>query len=559
MVSKKIYSKIKKYYPLRYKDNLLPIFLNNYFEVLEKKIISPNCARIPGNFGKNYYKKLILKYSNIPKKVQDPLKISKEIVNDLFEGVLRWRSPQLQHNVGSPVNTVSSAIYSLGLDENIYNIDEGLAGNVLASEMAVSRILSKIAKLKRKGVGFFTFGGTATNLYATKMGLKKCAPNSGKDGLPKNIKVFTTEDSHFSHALSADWLGLGTKNVVVINANKDRTSSLKDAKQKMELELKSGNLISSILINGGTTYNHTVDSIKEFVNLRDNLVKKYSLNYKPHLHVDSVIGWGWLFFNFYDFKENPLKISPEALKLIKQQNKRISQLKYADSWGIDFHKGIGGCPVSCSVIMFNNPEDIKLISKTGDPLLDIHQLVRELNYFSPADFTLETSRQGGAPLSALACLHSLGIEGYQRNLANLIESTCTLRKMLDREWDLFIVNKKSLGFATLVRLYPPESKNDIMKYKEFDVLGKDMGEFISKVNKYEKEFYQWDYKTRILKNKGPSYSFSSSFTKVGDNKISAIKIYPTSPHYNKYYAEETAKTLMGQKIIFDEKIWNKNI
>lgn len=551
-----IYQKIKKYYPLRYIDNLLPKYLIEYFKVLEKIQNNISNTRIPGKFGKEYYPKLINKYTKIPQYPQDPLLVSKRIVNDFFRGILRWRSPYLEHNVGAPVNTVASAMYSLALDENIYNIDDGLAGNALAAEMTMSRIMSSLAKLDKPGVGFFTFGGTATNLYGSKMGLKKCAPDSGKKGLPKNIVAFATEDAHFTHALSSDWLGLGTDNLIIIKAGSDKRSDIHDAKEKIDYSLRKGKLISSIILNGGTMYNHTVDQISQFVSLRDEMVNKYSLGYKPHIHVDSVIGWTWLFFNFYDFGNNPLNISKEALKKIQQQNSLISQIKFADSWGADFHKSVGGCPVDTSFIMFNNADDIKYISKTENPILETHQLATEFTYFSPADYTLETSRTGGTALAALASLHSLGYQGYQRNLANLIEGTCILRDILRGQKQIFLVNDSSLGFVTMVRTYPPEFIYDPIKFNEFiNTSRSPNNDFIEYVNSYMKKFYRWDYETRILKNNGPSYSFSSSFTTIRGHKVSSIKIYPTSPHFSKKEATETANTIIKQKEIFDKEIW----
>jgi L-2,4-diaminobutyrate decarboxylase len=548
MKIKSIYEKIRKYYPLKYKDNELPHFLKEYFKILNHKIPNSLSPRIGGKFGKDYYNNLINKYSTIPKKPSDPLKSSSKIVSDLFQGILRWRSPLLQYNVGSAVNTPSSAIYSLALDENIYSIDEGLAGNALVAEKAITRILSKLADLKKPGSGLFVFGGTATNLYATKVGLKKNCPGADKKGVPKNVRIFVTEDSHFTHSLSADWLGIGTAKIIKIIANKDRTSNIDDFSIKLEKELKKGNIVTSILLNGGTTYDHTVDEIKKFIEIRDKLVKKYSLKYTPHIHVDSVIGWGWLFFKEYDFKKNNLNLSKNCLEKIKKQYLKISQLKYADSWGVDFHKGIGGCPVNSSIIMFNKTSDLAYLSKTNNPELEMHQLAREINYISPADYTLETSRNAGAALAALASLNFLGIEGYQRNLSNLVENTQLIRELLNNRKDISIINIFSNGFATMVRLFPPE----ISKTTNEDLPKKD----IPVISKYIKEFYLWDYKTRILKNNNsPNYSFSSSYINYKGNKISAIKIYPVSPHYNKKFAKETIKILINQKKVFDKEIW----
>lgn len=552
MAKKEIYEKSKKFYPYRYSKNLLPNFIKAYLKILDKKINSGKEARIPGKFGKKYYNLLIDKYSILPKKGKDPLSVSKKIVSDFFQGLVRWRSPYLQHNVGAPVHTVSSSIYALALDENIYSIDEGLAGNSLASEMAISRILSNLAGLSSPGIGFFTFGGTGTNLYAIKMGLKKAIPNSGKDGLPDNIKIITTKNAHFSHALSADWLGVGTKNVVFLKENKDRTTSLEDMRNTMDSLLKEQKIIPTIFLNGGTTYLQTIDNIIDFVKIRDEMVKKHSLQYTPHIHIDSVIGWSWLFFRDYDFKKNPLKISKEALKLIKIQRERIKSIKYADSWGVDFHKGVGSCPVPCSVIMFNNVQDINSLSKTGDSLLETHQLASEISYFSPADFTLETSRQGGASLAAIASLHSIGIEGYQNQLANLIECKVFMRDLLDKEDSISVIKEGSSGFSLLIRLYPPEMERNPLCGNEFRSNDPDILDFVKVTNKYIREFYEWDYNNRILKNKGPSYSFSSGFEKIDGVKVSTIKIYPTSPHFNLKYAKETVDILIKQKRVFDK-------
>lgn len=552
-----IYGKIKDLFPLGYKKNQLPNFLNSFFGVLNKKT-NKDCARISGKYGKEVYNKLIEKYSTIPKESVKPLKKCNEIVSDLFSGVPRWRSPQLQYNVGAPANTAAVALYSLALDENIYNINDGLAGNALVAEQAVSKILSNLADLKTKAQGLFTFGGTATNLYAIKIGIKKAAPDSGKEGIPKNIKIMITKDSHFSHTVSADWLGIGTDNVIVIEPNLDRTSNLKDAEKKMREIFEKGNLVSSIIINGGTTYSHTVDDIKSFIRLKDKIVKEFSLPYKPHVHVDTVIGWAWLMFKDYDFVKNDLKIDKETLLKIKEQYEKLSYLKYADSWGVDFHKGVGVSPIPCSMIMFNKMEDLNLLSKKEGSFIGIHQLAPEFSFTSPADFTLETSRPGGAALAALASLHTMGINGFRRNLANLLKLSLLTKKLLSNYKDIMVCNKDSLGYVTMFRLYPPELKNDQRKFLEFIKKGKDMKEFIDFVNKYTKEFFSWDYKNRMLKNIGVEYSFSSGYVELFNAiKISAAKLYPVSPHINESHIKKAINTIMRQKKIFDATVWNK--
>lgn len=556
-LNNKIYHKIKKLFPVEYKENLLPKFLDSFFRVLDKKI-NKNSARILGKYGKEVYKELIEKYSILPKECQDPIKKCNEIVADLFSGVPRWRSPYLQYNVGAPPNTAAVAIYSLALDENIYNINDGLAGNALVGEQAVTKILANLAGIKTKAQGLFTFGGTATNLYALKIGIKKAFPDSSKKGTPKNIKIMITKDSHFSHLVSADWLGIGTDNVVIIEANPDRSSNLNDAEKKMREIFKKGNRLATIIINGGTTYNHTVDDIKSFVKLRNKIVKDFSLPYKPHLHVDTVIGWVWLMFKDYDFVKNELNIDREALQKIKKQYHKLSYLKYVDSWGADFHKGVGCCPIPCSIIMFNNMADLNFLSKKEGSFIDMHQLAPEFSFTSPADFTLETSRPGGAVLAALASIHTLGINGYRRNLANLVELSLFTKKLLSNYDDVIVFNKDSLGYVTMVGFYPPELKKSQKKSFNICKNNKKFKEVIEIVNKYTKEFFNWDYKNRMLNNLGVEYSFSSGYMELSEGlRISAVKLYPVSPHINKTHVKRAVEIIIKQKMLFDKRVWAK--
>lgn len=552
----KIYKKIKNLFPLEYKNNKLPEFLMSFFNTLEKKS-SHKFTRIPGKWGKEEYIEMINKYSKMPNRCINPLIKCNEIVSDLFSGVPKWRSPNLQYNVGAPTNTGAVAMYSLALEENIYNINSGLAGNALIAEQSVSKILAGLANVKTNAQGFFTFGGTATNFYAVKVGTKKAFSDSGKIGMSSNVRVMVTEDSHFSHTVSTDWLGIGTNNVIVIKANKDRKSDLKDAEEKMVKIFKEGNLLSTILINGGTTYSHTIDDIKAFVRLRDKIVERFSLKYKPHIHVDTVIGWAWLMFRDYDFIKNDLNIDKNTLRSIKKQYQKLSFLKYADSWGVDFHKGVGACPIPCSIIIFNNIVDLSFLSKKENAFFDLHQISPEFSFISPADFTLETSRQGGAALAALASLHILGVSGYQRNLANLVKAALFTRKLLSKYEDIIIYNKQSLGYVTMFGFYPPELLNKKSDFISLIKNNKKFRDLINNINEYTKNFFTWDYQNRMSKNLGVEYSFSHGYMKLfEDLEISALKLYPTSPHINNLYIKRAVKTIMRQKALFD-KIWKK--
>jgi glutamate/tyrosine decarboxylase-like PLP-dependent enzyme len=540
-----IYQRIKDLFPLSYDDDKFSFTISKIKKELSNKLKVADSARYSGDYTEKEYLKLSEEYSKLSDNGEEYVGFLSNLVDNLFSGVPRWRSPKIMYNICAASNLAASVAYTLGLEDNIHNVNNGLSGNTLVAEKSVVSILSKLADIKSKPYGLFTFGGTSTNLYAIKMGIKKCHPESSFTGVDGKTKVLLTEDCHFSHASNADWLGVGLDNVVTIEANRDRTSNVDDFRTKASQILKSGFRIGAIILNGGTTYGHTIDDIEAFVQVRDQLVIDHNLGYKPHIHIDSVIGWSWLVFRGYNFEENKLEIEKTTLQKIKLQYQRISKINKADSWGVDFHKGIGSTPAISSMIMANSFEDISILSKKVSSKTETHQLAQEFSTYSPVDYTLETTRASGSALAALTTLHVLGLNGLRRNLANLVELTTYMRSLIEQQTDIVVANNESNGFVTMVRLLPPGiQRKGIYEYTNEENL---------LINRYLNNFFKWDKTNRIDKGDGVEYSVSSSYLKINSSSIAAIKLYPTSPHFSKTDALEAVNTIINQKEKFDSQ------
>lgn len=521
--------------------------ITDLLEKIEKDL--EKTARLGGKFNKETYYQLLEKYVSLPyESSSHPTELVQSISNDLLGGVPLWRSPNLQYNIGAAVNRVSSALFALALDLNIFNINDGLSGNTIIAEHAVTHILSDLASVDPEtSCGFFTFGGTATNLYAIRLAITKMFPLSRQEGIPTGIRIVLTEDAHFSHTNALNWLGVGVNSALVVKANKDRSSNLDDAEKKIGTAIEQGEKIPIIVVNGGTTYDNTIDDIEGFVVLRDKLVRKYSLDYIPQIHVDSVIGWAWLMFKDYEFVVNPLDIESETLEMIKKQYKKISKICLADSWGVDFHKGVGTCPIPCSVFMINDAKTASLLSHNEKK--GAHQLAHEFSEFSPVDYTLETSRPAGSSLAALGALHALGKTGYQAHLANLVQQNQLLRKLLlqKKRNDVLILNECSLGYVTMVRMYPPELSR--MRDTECILSNNDSVDDTCKVNAYMKSFFMYAKENRT---NGVEFSYSSKYIpSFSGMMMGALKFYPTSPYLTAEYQQEAVRILLHQKDLFD--------
>jgi L-2,4-diaminobutyrate decarboxylase len=544
MKSDKIYRRIKRLFPLNPASTSSIQRQKEIKKVLRDKS-KDSLTRYDGECDINEANRLLGKYGNISERGEQSEVVLKEMATDLFSGVPRWRSPHMFYNVCTATNIASAAMYAAVLEENVHGVNDVLAGMTLVGERAVSDIMSKLAGIPH-GYGIFTFGGTGTNLYGMKLGIKKCSPESTFSGLKGDIKILLAEDAHFCHAVDVDWLGIGLHNAERIRANNDRSSNIKDAEEKARNILKSGYKLAAFVPNGGTTYSHTIDDVEDFVDLRDRLIKEFGLSYKPHVHVDAVIGWSWLVFSGYDFRKNIMDIPKETLEAIEEQYHKIAKVKLADSWGIDFHKGIGSVPAVSSMIMLNRAEEAVLLSKKGVSKIETHQLAGRISSLSPVDFTLETTKSAGAPLAALAAFRTLGLDGFRRTLVALTEASFLFRKLLKTEKGIIVLGEKNLGFVSMLQILPPHiSAKSAHQYSSQE---------LQEINTYTLRFFDWDKKTRVDKGHEIEYSFTSSFYKnrMGIS-IAALKFYPTSPHVNKRIITALAHTLIKQKNLFDEK------
>lgn len=491
-------------------------------------------------------------YGSIPEEGLDSKETVTSIVRDFFPGAPNWRSPRLQYNVCAPVNAAAIALEGLARDLNIHNIHTDFAGYCLAAEKAVSRIMAEIVGLPDERVrGLFSFGGTASNMYAMKLSLNKAIPSVGKTGVPSNVFFLITSEAHFSHQTVADWLGVGVDKVIRIAANSENRSILEDAELKARKILEEGNILAGIVLNGGTVYDHAVDDIAAFHELRERLVRDYKLTYKPHIHADTVIGWVWLMFRGYDFSKNPLNISPEILPLLEQQFRRIENVRLADSWGVDFHKALGGCPTPSGFFVSNNAKELLLLSKKRRGIADTHQLGGDWSIDDPSDITLETSRSAGPALTALGSMRTLGRNGFRRFVANQVLSTYYFRKTISQSKNFIIGNPHSLGFNTLVILAPKHLPAENHTWSHFKGYAEDNPAVLEEGNACTKRFYERCFRGRIKNIFTLGCSFSRAFAHTRNSTpISALKYYFVSPHMSQEIAVEEAKKLMEQYALF---------
>lgn len=457
-----------------------------------------------------------------------------------FNNCLNWRSTRTQFNITPPplYPSITSQIMVDFFNPTLINSVGG--GNMLKLEEDITKFISSLSGWDNNlSKGIFTFGGTGTNLYGMKIGINKSNPEFALKGI-KNAIFIDNDQTHSCHRTACDWLGVGIKNDVILKTY-NGAIKISEFEQKLEKAIKNNKKVGCIILNGGESYDYFVDPIYEIYKIRNKICKKYNLDYKPHIHVDSVSGWVFLFFNDYNFQKNPLNISRNALLKIKKINLRIKELKYADSFGVDFHK-TGFTQYISSLFMLKNKGDLKYLmegSKRG-----ITPQSFGMSEYSPGQYTLETSRSAIGPVSAYVTLSSLGKKGYQYLVGNFMNLAEDLREKIYND-PLFIpCNNDSLGWCTLFLINPYPHKinfKDILQEKDRSKI-----EFL---NNYQKNFYNF-LNEKKNRNKW-IFSLSSRY------KIRSFKLYPMSPLIDIKTNDEILTWIRKNKLTFEKIFFKK--
>lgn len=464
-------------------------------------------------------------------------------LSQYFQRCVQWEKPETMINITPPANILSIASASYA---NLYNpnfAQDEPAGFLLATELAVIKFLSQMVDWDyKKSGGVFTFGGKGINLYAGKIGLLKAIPNVRYTGLQnQQACIISNDKSHPCHVEISDWLGIGRNNCIIVPTDKEGRIDLEKFKQVVREKLDMGKVVSCIIVNGGTTNETIVDPIKQIVEIRNELAKEYNLDYLPHIHVDSVIGWAWLSFKYYDFDKNELNMSDVEKSKIKSMLSKIEELHYADSFGVDFHK-TGFCPYVSSCIVVKDKKD--LYDLGGKVSSDIDTLKH--GEYSPFEWTLELTRSSSGAISAYTAIKLFGMKGLQELIYRVFSTGEHIRSMLKKEKDFDIINMQTEGFATLFVVLPP---NKSLKYEDY-VKGDELQ--TQELLEYNNQFFLFLQQKFEAGEIGFKITFSKSYKPFnGRSKTGCLKIYQTSPVRQLAEVENLIKQLIELKKIFD--------
>ncbi|WP_428263614.1 pyridoxal phosphate-dependent decarboxylase family protein [Haliangium sp.] len=370
-------------------------------------------------------------------------------VAHVFRGCVRWHDPRVMLNVSHAPLLNAIAASTMAALYNVNAMWDFYSGEVVLHERRISRFLTDRAGWDRRHAGgLSTFGGKATLMYAIKSGLNRCDRRAIERGVSAEHVVLTTSNNHYSLESVCNTLGLGKRACVRARCHHNEEVDLDHLEYLMRRSLSAGKRIACILLSGGSTLDHNIDPVDEVWRMRERLVAEYDLDYRPHIHVDTVNGWVWLLFRDYDFAANPLDLSPAVAAVCERAAARAAQIERADSFSADFHK-TGLCPYISSFYFARDFAEVR----------SLHEL--DIDSSRPTEFgdeavhgySLENSRPAAGVASAWAMLSTLGVDGLRTYVTTLMSTGLHLRELVRTDYghQFEILNDYNNWHATVIK------------------------------------------------------------------------------------------------------------
>lgn len=375
----------------------------------------------------------------------------------LFSGSLskNWENPGSVENVITmPCDPAiyASSVAILSNPNLVYKEYCGMSEDL---ERYVVRLIAKLAGYDPKqAAGIFTSGGTFCNLYGYLLGIRKTMPHARLYGLNSHTdyEFINSQGGHYSNTTCLSLLGVNIKEKCVrIKVNQNNNIDLDDFRAQLTDCFRRCKTVPCIMLTLGTTDTFGLDEIKPVYDIRQELCEKYDIEPHrwPHIHVDAAIGWTMLFFQKYDFDNNPLHINKVTLNGLQRNLELFEQIKYADSFTVDFHKW-GYVPYTSSVVMIKNRKDMDSLANCPENFTYFEEEQQGLTHLQS---TIECSRGAQGIYGAYGALKYLGIEGYQAILAHCLQNANYFRHRLDEFEEVKVLAYQNQGPSVAFRIY----------------------------------------------------------------------------------------------------------
>lgn len=436
--------------------------------------------------------------STDPRSAVDPLLIFAAALSK------NWEDPASVENVVTSPSDPALFGTMTGVLANPNLVYAEYAGMAAEFESLVVRQMASLAGYDpAKATGIFTGGGTFCNLYGYLLGIRKSLPQSREFGLEtgQDYRIINSVGGHYSNMTNLSLLGVNIRRKVIrIHATASNDMDVADLERQLTACFQLQCVVPTIMLTMGTTDTFGVDHVRPVVELRDRLCAQFEVAVKPHIHVDSAIGWPLIFFLNYDFAKNPLRINAATLPGLRRNVELFRDVALADSFTVDFQKW-GYVPYTSSLVMIKNADDLKALEHDPEYFSYFDKNLEGKGHLLHA--TIECSRGAAGLFGAYTALHYLGIEGFQRLIANTLQNASYLRFRLSCEPGVKLMAAQNHGPSVGFRLYDPEVVSDPDAEFDYECRVQDTADYRERVtrnSRYHREVFNRRGKVGLYTN-----------------------------------------------------------
>lgn len=371
-----------------------------------------------------------------------------------------WEDPASVENVITmPCDpAIHGAMTGLLANPNlVYSEYAGMAEEL--ERCVVRQIANLVGYDPNLATGIFTQGGTFCNLYGYLFGIRKSMPDSLHLGLEhgQDYRMINSQGGHYSNTTNLSLLGVNiAKKTIRVQLTDSSEIDIDDLERQLAACFQLGCLVPTIMLTMGTTDTFAVDRVKPVHDLCQRLCARHGVEVAPHIHVDCAVGWPLIFFLDYDFEKNPLAIHEFTLEGLLRNVERFRELRYADSFTVDFQKW-GYVPYTSSLVMVKDRASMKALEHDPENFSYFEQDVQGQTHLQS---TIECSRGAAGLFGAYSAMQYLGKRGYQILIAHGLQNADYMRDKLARMPGSCVVATENRGPSVGFRLYDPSRISD---------------------------------------------------------------------------------------------------
>ena len=296
-------------------QNTIDLFRRLFIELLEDEKENTVAEHIPSD---QLYETLDLSLKENPLSEEEFEKVLKELVFTTTRTATTGFFNQLFG--GRNEKAILGDLLAVVLNNSMYTYKA--AGPQIGVEKVILNETCRLIGWDENADGTFAPGGSMTNFMSMLMARDKANEKIRYEGAQKNLRVYTSQESHYSTPKNAAFSGIGRDNVQYVPSNEFGQMDITHLRRMIEEDLSKGYVPTMVNLTAGTTVLGAFDSIPEI----SQLCKLHNM----WLHVDGAY-CGSVF-------------------LSEKYKHLLHGIELVDSFSYNAHKMLG-TPLSCSIIV----------------------------------------------------------------------------------------------------------------------------------------------------------------------------------------------------------------